>query len=200
MTRDPLDWGTALTDPAVLRALAHPARLRMLDLLNDPGGATATECAQVVGLSPSSCSWHLRQLHAAGLVIHVGPGSDGRERRWASTTPRWQVQLEGIEADPTEAQSLDIAITQAMLQASDATVEAFTIAAAQGEETEIWRTASLISNSAIQVTAEELTTLTEQVRELLAPYRRDARPAPDGSRTVHIALRCVPTSSTSIRR
>lgn len=194
VVRDQNDWGTALTDPAVLRALAHPARLRMLDLLTEGDGATATECAQVVGLSPSSCSWHLRQLHAAGLVRLAGPSGDARQRRWAATTPRWQVALEDIDADPTEAQALDVTVTQALLHASDATVEAFTIAAAQGAETPEWRVASLVSNSVLRVTSDELDDLTETVRQLLAPYRRDARATPDGARTVHAALRFVPAA------
>jgi len=194
VTRNQQDWGTALTDPAILRALAHPARLRMLDLLNDQDGATATECASVVGLSPSSCSWHLRQLHAAGLVRPAGPSSDARQRRWVATTPRWQVALEEIDADPPEAQALDVTVTQSLLHASDATVEAFTIAAAQGEETSQWRAASLVSNSAVRVTPEELVDLTESIRQLLAPYRRDARTTPDGARTVHAALRFVPAA------
>lgn len=197
VARNQKDWGTALTDPAVLRALAHPARLRMLDLLTEADGATATECARVVGLSPSSCSWHLRQLHAAGLVRPAGPSGDARQRRWAATTPRWQVALEEIDADPTEAQALDVTVTQSLLHASDATVEAFTIAAAQGEETAEWRVASLVSNSVLRVTPAELADLTERIRQLLAPYRRDARPAPDGARTVHAALRFVPAAPNS---
>ncbi len=194
VARNQKDWGIALTDPAVLRALAHPARLRMLDLLTEADGATATECARVVGLSPSSCSWHLRQLHAAGLVRPAGPSGDARQRRWAATTPRWQVALEEIDADPTEAQALDVTVTQSLLHASDATVEAFTIAAAQGEETSEWRVASLVSNNVLRVTPAELADLTERIRQLLAPYRRDARPAPDGARTVHAALRFVPAA------
>jgi len=197
VARNQKDWGIALTDPAVLRALAHPARLRMLDLLTESSGATATECARVVGLSPSSCSWHLRQLHAAGLVRPAGPSGDARQRRWAATTPRWQVALEEIDADPTEAQALDVTVTQSLLHASDATVEAFTIAAAQGEETSEWRVASLVSNSVLRVTPAELADLTERIRQLLAPYRRDARPAPDGARTVHAALRFVPAAPNS---
>ncbi len=193
MTRDQQKWGTALTDPAVLRALASPARLRMLDLLTESDGATATQCAAVIGLTPSSCSWHLRQLHAAGLVTDAGPGPDARERRWRATTPSWQVQLEDIDAGPGEAEALDVAVTQALLQASDATVEAFTVAAAQGAEPAAWRQASLVSNSVLRLTSGELATLTEQVRLLLAPYRRDARDAPPGARDVHAALRFVPS-------
>ena len=70
-----------LTDPKVIRALAHPARMTILSRLLDDGPATATECAEVVGQSPSACSYHLRQLAAFGFIEPV-ESDDGRERRW----------------------------------------------------------------------------------------------------------------------
>lgn len=198
MARDADHWGTPLTDPAVLRALANPARLRMLDVLAREGGATATDCAEVVGLSPSSCSWHLRQLAVAGLVHDAdrpdaGKGADGRERRWVATTPAWQVQSGSIDAEPEQAQALDVAVTQALLRASDASVEAFTVAAVQGDEPVAWKDAALVSNMALRMTAEELAAVTEAVRELLRPYSlRQRRDPPPGTRPVHAALRFVP--------
>jgi DNA-binding transcriptional ArsR family regulator len=186
-------WGTELTDPAVLKALAHPARLLILDVLRDGDGATATQCAAVVGLSASACSWHLRLLHRNGLVEDAGRGEDGRERRWRTTVPSWQFTRSGIDAEPAEAEALDLAVTRSLLQSSDAAVEAFSAAAAQGEVTESWRQAALVSNSTLWMTDEELRELTERIGELLAPYRRNERAeAPPGARIVHAALRLVP--------
>ena len=51
-----------ISDPQIMRALAHPARLAVLDQLADGGTATATECARTAGLSPSAMSYHLRAL------------------------------------------------------------------------------------------------------------------------------------------
>lgn len=194
MAREPDRWGIPLTDPAVLRALANPARLRMLDVLqNQPGGATATACSEVVGLTASSCSWHLRQLAAAGLVRDAGRGDDGRERRWVATTPAWQVNHVGIATDPEEAAALDVAVTQALLHASDATVEAFTVTAVQGHEPVAWKDASLVSNMTLRMTSEELARVTETVMNMLRPYSLRERPdPPEGTRPVHAALRFVP--------
>lgn len=188
-------WGTRLSDPAVLRALSHPARLRMLDVLNSHGGATATQCAEVVDLSASACSWHLRQLAAAGLVRDAGSGSDGRQRLWRATTPSWEFQVESIAAEPEEAQGLDLALTQALLGASDAAVEAYSMRAVQSLEPEAWRAAAMISNSAIRVTAEELQDLVARVMALLDPYRVSVRSedVPD-QRVVSAALRFVPAA------
>jgi DNA-binding transcriptional ArsR family regulator len=51
-----------LTDARTIRALAHPLRLRMLDLLAERGPLTATRLSEYVGESPANCSFHLRTL------------------------------------------------------------------------------------------------------------------------------------------
>src|SRR5277367_6472978 len=72
-----------LTDPRVMRALAHPARMEIWQHIGLEGPATATECAEVVGLSPSACSYHLRTLAKYGFVEEdTARPADGRERRW----------------------------------------------------------------------------------------------------------------------
>ena len=45
-----------ITDVRVLRALANPIRYRILGHLMSSGAQTASECAAVVGASPSNCS------------------------------------------------------------------------------------------------------------------------------------------------
>ena len=198
-----MNLGVRLTDPSVLRALGHPARLRILDVLAERGGATATQCAEVVDLSPSACSWHLRQLAAAGLVRDAGRrsgenpgGGDGRERVWEATVPAWQVDMATIDADPTEAQALDMAVTQALLHAADAAVEGFIVRAAQDQEPQPWREASLVSNSTLRLSAQELSEVVHQVMLLLDPYRLRNRPEPGPEdRTVQAALRFVPIAA-----
>src|SRR5580700_9433859 len=72
-----------LTDPRMMRALAHPARIAIWTHLGLRGPATATECAAVAGLSPSACSYHLRTLARYGFVAEDRSSSaDGRERPW----------------------------------------------------------------------------------------------------------------------
>lgn len=60
-----------LDNPRMMRALAHPARIAILQHLGLDGPATATECAAVVGLSPSACSYHLRALARYLSLIHI---------------------------------------------------------------------------------------------------------------------------------
>src|SRR5919204_837144 len=73
-----------LTDPRALRAVAHPVRLGLVGLLRREGPLTATRAAALLGESPASCSFHLRQLAKYGLVEEAG-GGRGRERPWRAT-------------------------------------------------------------------------------------------------------------------
>lgn len=76
------------TDP-VLRALAHPLRLRMMTLMW-PGPRSAAELARELDVSHALASQHLRQLRGAGLVelAEERVRRGGRERRYAAVRGR----------------------------------------------------------------------------------------------------------------
>jgi DNA-binding transcriptional ArsR family regulator len=66
-----------------LRVLAHPLRLRMLSLLT--GAAfSAMELSRELGISQALASYHLRQLHSAGVIelAEVRSRRGGQERRF----------------------------------------------------------------------------------------------------------------------
>ena len=72
-----------ISDPLALRALAHPARIAILEYLVLEGPATATQCAEIAGLSPTACSYHLRALAKYGFVEEDASAAvDGRHRPW----------------------------------------------------------------------------------------------------------------------
>jgi predicted ArsR family transcriptional regulator len=70
-----------LRDPRDMRALAHPTRLALLEVLTFHGPLTASEAGELIGESPSSCSFHLRTLARHGFVEETGDGR-GRQRPW----------------------------------------------------------------------------------------------------------------------
>lgn len=70
-----------LTDPQTMRALAHPVRLALLEALTLHGELTATQAAEVIQETPTTCSFHLRQLAKYGFVEETG-GGPGRARPW----------------------------------------------------------------------------------------------------------------------
>lgn len=74
-----------VTDTRTLRALAHPVRIALIEELSLGGAMTATEVGERIGESPTTCSFHLRQLAKYGFVEEAG-GGRGRARPWRMTS------------------------------------------------------------------------------------------------------------------
>jgi DNA-binding transcriptional ArsR family regulator len=74
-----------ITDARTLRALAHPVRIALIEALLHGGAQTATEAGERIGETPTTCSFHLRQLAKYGFVEEAG-GGQGRSRPWRLTT------------------------------------------------------------------------------------------------------------------
>lgn len=73
-----------LSDPLELRALAHPVRMSLIEVLGLNRALTATQASKIVGGSPSSVAYHLRTLAKYGYVEETEGGA-GRERPWRLT-------------------------------------------------------------------------------------------------------------------
>ncbi len=177
-------------DAAVMRAMAHPARLALLEHLRNSGPATATECAGVVGLSPSATSYHLRALARARLVEAAPGRGDGRERLWRISAGRYQVS--GIADLAPEGREALRALMESLLAWDDARVRRY-LSRLDAEPPE-WQDAAFFMDSTLQVTAEELTELSQAVEALTAPYRKNRRgDLPPGTRPVSVAVRALPS-------
>jgi len=75
-----------LTDAKAMRALAHPVRLSLIDLLGYHEVLTATEASELIGESPSNCAFHLRTLAKYGFLREAA-ASNRRERPWTLAHP-----------------------------------------------------------------------------------------------------------------
>jgi DNA-binding transcriptional ArsR family regulator len=172
-----------ITDPRTMRAMAHPARIEIMQHLSSTGEAvTATGMARLVGLSPSATSYHLRELAKYGLVEHAPSRGDGRERVWRSTSANWSVDV-GSSPSPdvraAEQALMDVYLTRDYARLRD-------WLSRMHEEPVEWREASMVSDQMLMVTADELRGLNQAVRDLLAPYSRRERgaDAPENARPV----------------
>src|ERR671923_2686574 len=67
--------------PDQLKALGHPLRLRVLEMLgqSEEGALTNRELAQRLGVDPGHLHFHVRMLLRAGL-IDLADGGKGREK------------------------------------------------------------------------------------------------------------------------
>ncbi|HEX6499396.1 MAG TPA: metalloregulator ArsR/SmtB family transcription factor [Micromonosporaceae bacterium] len=178
-----------LRDPAVMRALAHPARLAVLEHLMSGAEATATECAEVCGLSPSATSYHLRALAKAGIIEEAPSRGDARERVWRSA-------VRGLEIEPGAQAS------EEQRDAANTLLESFLIRhearmrhwlANRDVEPPEWYEAAQFTESHLMVTADELRDLADRVREVVRPYLVRTRPTPPpGARRVATLFQAFP--------
>ncbi|MBB5965779.1 ArsR/SmtB family transcription factor [Planomonospora venezuelensis] len=178
-----------LSDPRAMRALAHPARLAILNKVQTDGTVTATEAAEVVGITPSAASYHLRMLAKYGFVEDAPPRGDGRERLWRGVRTSWTVSPE--PDDQPEVRAAKDALIQ--MVRDEAAAEAGRALRNFDREPPEWREASTFVRSVLFLDAAEMKELTERIGELIDPYRlngRDRSEAPPGARVAeaHITL------------
>lgn len=179
-----------LTDPAALRALAHPLRARLLGLLRREGSLTASEAGRRVGESSGSCSYHLRQLARFGLV-EAAPGGHGRERPWRATA--LHVSWPGVAPTPeaaAAAETFERFVVESQLR------KLLDWVATRGSEPPEWQDAAAFGDTLLYLTADELAGLRDALLALAAPFRErtgelESRPA--GARPVVFLQFAFPT-------
>ena len=176
-----------LTDPKMMRALAHQARIAIWMHLGLHGPATATECAQIAGLSPSACSYHLRTLARYGFVEEdLDAAADGRERPW-----RARLLAFSIGEGPPAAQVASRLLVENMRTAAEDIRASYL--ARKSEYPADWQAAAGELFSVAHVTPEELDRLRAQVIEVMTPYARlDPASRPAGALPVRIMLDMFP--------
>lgn len=59
---------------AMMKALSHPVRLEIVQILSESGEANCVDFTRHAGLAQSTISEHLRVLKEAGLIKQCGPG------------------------------------------------------------------------------------------------------------------------------
>jgi hypothetical protein len=83
-------------DALALRALAHPVRWKLIDVLTTEGTVTATRCSELIGESTATCSYHLSVLAKYGYITRVA-SAQWREKPWRLVTP--DLNLSASELD-----------------------------------------------------------------------------------------------------
>jgi DNA-binding transcriptional ArsR family regulator len=197
----PVDFPTReIRDPRVLRAMAHPVRLQIMEELARVGQATATELAERIGESAANCSWHLRQLAQYGFIQEAGGGS-GRQRPWKVVAQTNQFG-KGDRDNPELARAGDAAIEVIL----DRELEAFRAwqTARRQEPEEPWREASVMTQSWDWLTVEELAAFKKDFEALIERHvvrhaKERANPAdrPPGARMVRLVVWGIPDVQSS---
>jgi DNA-binding transcriptional ArsR family regulator len=89
-----------LDKPEQLKALGHPLRVRILEMLGQEGDRQLTnrELAQRLGVDPGHLHFHVRMLLKAGLIELVDTDGRGREKPYRSVAKTFRVAPELLAA------------------------------------------------------------------------------------------------------
>jgi len=160
-----------------MRAMAHPTRIDLMELVAREGELTATEAAERLGLTPANCSFHLRQLAKHGFV-EEGEPRPGRARPWRIGSVRHSWDETGADSETDAAAQ---ALTSVILDRDIARLQDW-IAGRSGADA-AWRKAAFLGESLMYLTREELEALGQGIIEQVLAYsdRIDPERRPDGA-------------------
>ncbi|MCK0112085.1 winged helix-turn-helix domain-containing protein [Ornithinimicrobium sp. F0845] len=176
-----------ITDPRAIRAMAHPLRLELIELLGTVGPSTAAECARRLGSTQASCSYHLRLLAKYGFVEQAAPRGDGRERPWQLTDIEQSWSGHGPAAEQLE---------RVFVQREADRIMAWQAAA--GQQPEEWRDVGFVGGATLPLTAAEAVAVRDELTAVIEPYvaRLTERTGwPEGYRFVRILLAGTPVGA-----
>lgn len=154
-----------ITDARAMRALAHPLRVALIEVMRRDGEVTATRAAELLGESPGNMSWHLQTLARYGFVEDTGKGR-GRTRPWRLA--RDYQSFETGLADPEVAAPGEALERTFVERAYDQLREWWSRRLSYPAK---WRRAAFMSNSIVYLTPSELTEIMNEVNASYTRYR-----------------------------
>ena len=172
-------------DATTLRGLAHPLRVRILNLLREAGPATATTLAERLGQSTGATSYHLRILATYGFVVDDPGRNVGRERWWKAA--HRSTRFDTVDLPPAEAEGYLRAVAGYYADRVDRFFDEMASLPAG------WVDPFTVSDWALRLTVDEARELNEAVFALAERYRRyDDEDAPDGAERVVLQVQILP--------
>ena len=183
-----------LRDPRAIKALAHPARLAVIDELFAGRRLTATECGEIAGLSASAMSYHLRALEKWGIVRRSEATDDGRERPWEAAGNRLMVD----SAEPRASAAGEAILVARLFDRQRA--DALAWISSQDEAGAEWYDSVTFSSGLLWLSHEEAKQLSDGISAVVAGMpRRSAAEAPPGARPVRASFSVVPVPTAGDR-
>ncbi len=175
-----------ITDPRALRALAHPARQRVITELFSGEVLTATEAARLCDLTPSAMSYHLRALEKWGIVER-DESSDGRERPWRATAESLTITPEAHRAAGATTSRTSV---HAWFGDLDADLDRLARAVGDG------KSHGMTSRGRLWLTDAEEHELRDRLHAVMQGYRgRSSREHPDGARPWNVYALILPAET-----
>ncbi|SNT58163.1 Helix-turn-helix domain-containing protein [Streptosporangium subroseum] len=168
---------TRRIDARSLRGLAHPLRVRLLELLQLDGPATSTGLSERLGENTGTVSWHLRHLAEHGFIEEETGRGTKRERWWRVVKQQSVLNTVDFRDNPETRGALSVYLHELVNQQFNRVIDY--IGEDWGDE---WRNVGTLSAwSDLRMTPDQLKALNEELtavieRHLPAP---GAEPDPD---------------------
>jgi DNA-binding transcriptional ArsR family regulator len=176
-------------DPVALKALAHPLRIQLYELLHRDGPATSTSLARRLNETSGATSYHLRQLHRAGLIEEDLARGNRRERWWRAAQRRIAVRSAELPDEPS-TQAAAAWFAREVQRRRNAWVERWY--ETHKDWPEEWRDASLDSSWEFRMTPERMRAMSDEVCDVIERYREEE--ATDGE-TVAVLFYAFPQAA-----
>ncbi len=183
-TAEPRELGVG-----ALRALAHPLRVEIYDILSQYGPQTASSLAERLGESSGATSYHLRALAKHELIREVPERGTARERWWER--PRGAVSMTSPEAvkSPAGRAASQMVISE-FYRRRNRQLEDF-IASNMRRDPAEW--SALLSTATIHMTEEQFEQLATEIQELIsAAAERYRDQVGDGARSFTVRTDIYP--------
>lgn len=185
-------------DQGALRALAHPLRVTIYDILSQRGPQTASTLAQLTGESTGSTSYHLRALARHGLIVESPESGRGRERWWMRPQRTISFSNPEVLETPAGRAASQVVMTEFLKRRNDQLLDFVQSAIRDGNDE--WSLASILSTATTRLTREQLEGLSTRIQELIdevvEAHRDQTGP---GVRTVTIRADVFPLPEEGVR-
>jgi DNA-binding transcriptional ArsR family regulator len=154
-----------ILDAGALRALAHPLRVQIYDILSQYGAQTASTLAEMTGESTGATSYHLRALAKHDLIREVEGKGTARERWWER--PVGGVSFASPDAMKTPAGR---AATQVVMNEFFNRRHQQVIQYINGglqKDPDEWREGAMLSTGTARLTPQQLHEVTRRVQAII---------------------------------
>jgi DNA-binding transcriptional ArsR family regulator len=175
-----------IEDAEVLRAMAHPLRLRLIGTLRKDGPATASILARRLGESSGATSYHLRILARYGFIQDDRARNRGRERWWRAVDEGVEWSLDTDDAGLLEA---DRTIGRQLVAEYARWIERWYDEVPDWDRR--WRAAASSTDQWFELSADELRSLADDILAVLERYA-DRRVRGEDTERVAVIVHAFP--------
>ncbi len=159
---------TEIRDAAVLKAVAHPLRRRLMDVLRVDGPSMPSVLARTTGQAVANVSHHLRVLADAGLVEEAPELARNRkEHWWRMIDDRLSWNPGGFAADPAGLAAADAAEALGLQRQIDLVS---TWLGSPASRTGPWSAGAFSSDAWLRLTPAELAAMGAEIQQVVDRY------------------------------